>query len=147
MLSLMTCQIRSRKKDPGRGLGTTNRLFALWLMCSLMAQVAAGPTNNNINLCKGEQYGGSAIWTASAGSDKANKLVNGRFQTTDCTSCATIAVDNGLAWFMIDLGSIMDISTIVFQGAWADTTDYGTTMVRKWGTSADANDPCNTEIV
>ena len=41
----------------------------------------------------------------------------------------------------------MDISTIVFQGAWADTTDYGNTMTRKYGIGEDANDPCNKEIV
>ena len=65
----------------------------------------------------------------------------------ECYYCATIEVESGVAWFMIDLGSEMDISTIVFQSTWVDTTDYGSTMVRKFGPSSDFDDPSNTEIV
>ena len=41
----------------------------------------------------------------------------------------------------------MDISTIVFHGDWDDETDYGSTMVRKYGLSDDTDDPSNTQIV
>ena len=41
----------------------------------------------------------------------------------------------------------MDISTIVFHGDWDDETDYGSTMVRKYGLSDDIDDPSNTQIV
>ena len=94
-------------------------------------------TKHYANVCK------NAVFSASAGSTNVANLVNGRFEKQDCDSCAHIEVESGTAWFMLDLGSEMDISTIVFHGDWADTTDYGSTMVRKYGLSDDIDDLSN----
>ena len=96
---------------------------------------------NFSNLCKG------ATVTASSGSSQTANIVDGYIKDFPCTDCATIAVESTHAWVTLDLGTTRSLSTIVFHGDWADSTDYGTAMERYYGTQASYNHHSNAQVV
>ena len=112
-----------------------------------LMKVAFGQTTNNINLCEGSYWGGTASLTSSptTGVPAAWYSIENKIWTSYCINCEEFTVDgSGDAWLMLDLGSHKQISTIMFLGDWADSTDYGSSMVRYAGPSATYNDPSNT---